>query len=182
MEHASSITTKTGDNGTTGIFGGTRVSKSSTRLHAYGAVDELNAILGLVCTEKLPEGLAAQFRRTQHQLFRLGADLASTQTQTLHTQRMSNDDVGELEHWIKELEERLSPLKNFIVPGGCRAAALLHHARTVCRRAERWTIALAEKEHVNPQAHTYLNRLSDYLFLAARWVNHEEGIPDVIHR
>ena len=167
-----SIVTKTGDNGTTGLLGGSRVSKASPRLHTYGTVDELNAILGLVLTEEdLHDPTLSQLRSLQHTLFRLGADLSAPAP--LHTPRMTEEDVSSLDEWIAVLEQHLPPLQNFIVPGGCRAASLLHHARTVCRRAERWTVALAEEEDINPQARVYLNRLSDYLFLAARSVNHQ---------
>lgn len=179
----TSIVTKTGDNGTTGLLGGSRVSKASPRLHAYGTVDELNAIIGLVLVEEdLPAALRAHLSALQHILFRLGADIATPTAQAIHAisnERMDNDDVEELEQWIKELEEKLPPLQHFIVPGGCRAAALLHHARTVCRRAERWTVALAEKEQVNPQARVFLNRLSDHLFLAARSANAHRKKDDV---
>lgn len=165
-----SIVTKTGDNGTTGLLGGTRISKASPRLHAYGTVDELNAILGLVLAEEnLPEPLERQIGSLQHTLFRLGSDLSAPASLSLR--RMETEDVVLLEEWITSLENSLPPLQNFIVPGGCRTAALLHHARTVCRRAERWVVTLAEEEPVNPHAQIYLNRLSDYLFLAARRAN-----------
>lgn len=169
-----SIVTKTGDNGTTGLLGGSRVSKASPRLHAYGTVDELNAILGLVLSEEnLSDALRDPLTALQHTLFRLGADLSAPAT--LHIERMTETDVTGLEEWITTLEQRLPPLQNFIVPGGCRSAALLHSARTICRRAERWVVALAEEEHINPHTKVYLNRLSDYLFLAARTANHEQG-------
>lgn len=169
-----SIVTKTGDNGTTGLLGGSRVSKASPRLHAYGTVDELNAILGLVLSEEnLSDALRDHLTALQHTLFRLGADLSAPTP--LPIARMTETDVTRLEEWITLLEQRLPPLQNFIVPGGCRSAALLHHARTVCRHAERWCIALAEQEDTNMWARIFLNRLSDYLFLAARTANHEQG-------
>lgn len=173
-----SIVTKTGDNGTTGLLGGSRVSKDSPRLHAYGTVDELNTVLGLVIAEeKMPEDVRIQVGSLQHILFRLGADLSAPAH--LSIERMTKEDVTSLEEWIALLERDLPPLQNFVVPGGSRAAALLHQARTVCRRAERWVVGLTEEEKVNPHAQVYLNRLSDYLFLAARAVNMHEGRKDV---
>lgn len=173
-----SIVTKTGDNGTTGLLGGSRVSKASPRLHAYGTVDELNAILGLVLTEEgLSVPILSHIHSLQHTLFRLGADLSAPAT--LHTERMTEEDVMDLEKWIAILEQHLPPLQNFIVPVGCRSTALLHHARTVCRRAERWVIAVTEKEEVNTWACIFLNRMSDYLFLAARSANVCGGREDI---
>lgn len=169
-----SIVTKTGDNGTTGLLGGLRVSKASPRLHAYGTVDELNAILGLVLAEKhLSHSLHDHLTFLQHTLFRLGADLSAPAS--LHTERITRENVTNLEEWIAILEQNLPPLQNFIVPGGCRSAALLHHARTVCRHAERWVVTVTEQEEINTWARIFLNRLSDYLFLAARSVNRERG-------
>lgn len=166
----TSIVTKTGDGGTTGLLGGSRVSKSSPRIHACGTVDELNAIIGLALAEEdLPAALHDHLGPLQHILFHLGADLAAAAPMPI--KRIDAEDVGLIDEWIASLECSLSPLQHFIVPGGCRAAALLHCARTVCRRAERWVVALAEKEAVNPQARVFLNRLSDHLFLAARAVN-----------
>lgn len=174
----TSIVTKTGDNGTTGLLGGSRVSKASPRLHAYGTVDELNAIIGVALAEEdLPAALRAHLSALQHILFRLGADLAAAAS--LPIKRIDAEDVGLIDEWIASLDSPLPPLQHFIVPGGCRAAALLHCARTVCRRAERWTIALAKKEQVNPQARVFLNRLSDHLFLAARSANAHRKKDDV---
>lgn len=174
----TSIVTKTGDNGTTGLLGGSRITKSSPRLHAYGTVDELNAIIGIVLVEKgLPSALRDHLSTLQHILFRLGADLAAAAS--LPIRRIDTEDVILIDEWIASLEYPLPPLQHFIVPGGCRAAALLHHASTVCRRAERWAVALAEKEAVNPQARIFLNRLSDHLFLAARSANAHKKKDDV---
>ena len=173
-----SIVTKTGDNGTTGLLGGSRVSKASPRLHAYGTIDELNAIFGLVLAEGgLSAPLLSSLHSLQHTLFRLGADLSAPAT--LPTQRMNSADVKTIEEWIADLEQDLPPLQNFIVPGGSRPAALLHIARTVCRRAERWVMAIAEKEEINTWSRIFLNRLSDYLFLAARAINHQRGLPEM---
>lgn len=165
-----SIVTRTGDDGTTGLLGGSRVSKSSLRIHSCGAIDELNAVIGLVLAERtLPAAIRFHLDALQHILFRLGTDIVATDTPP--TERVHARDVRLVDEWIASLECSLPPLQHFIVPGGSRTAALLHCARTVCRRAERWTVALAEKEHVNPQACVFLNRLSDHLFLAARTVN-----------
>ncbi len=166
----TSIVTKTGDGGTTGLLGGSRVSKASPRLHAYGTVDELNAILGLALTEKdIHDLLRNHLNALQHTLFRLGADLSAPGS--LSIERMTKEDVMSLEEWIAILEHPLPHLQNFIVPGGSRGASLLHHARTVCRRAERWTVTISEEEKINPHITIFLNRLSDYLFLAARTAN-----------
>lgn len=166
----TSIVTKTGDSGTTGLLGGSRVSKASPRLHTYGTVDELNAILGLVLTEKdLPPAIRTHLNSLQHILFRLGADLATDAS--LPTKHIDAEDIALLDRWIAAIECPLPHLQHFIVPGGCRAAALLHHARTVCRRAERYVVELQEKEGINPELLRFINRFSDYLFLAARTAN-----------
>lgn len=166
-----SIVTRTGDKGDTGLFGAQRVSKSSSRMHAIGAVDELNAMFGALLAEHhLPEPLHTQITRIQHLLFSVGADLA---TPTLHFKKhITEHHISIIERWIDELEVSLPPLQTFILPGGSPAGATLHLARTVCRRAERWMVACKEeKEAINPQCLIFLNRLSDYLFLAARKVN-----------
>lgn len=164
-----SLSTRIGDTGETRLLGGKRVSKASVRLHAYGTVDELNACIGLVLTEEaLPEDVREHLVEVQRLLFVMGADLASADTSKY---QITADDVEELEAWGANLEQALPALQKFILPSGSRAGALFHQARTVCRRAERWTVGLSEKEPVNPQVLIYLNRLSDYLFLEARAVN-----------
>jgi cob(I)alamin adenosyltransferase len=173
------IVTKTGDGGETGLVGGSRVPKSDIRLHAYGTVDELNAFLGAVLAGDVSEPIRAQLGRLQHLLFRLGADLASPKTVT-HTKRIEPAQTKEIEGWIAALESSLPPLDTFILPGGSRVAAQLHVARTVCRRAERWAVALSEFEDVNQEALIFLNRLGDYLFLAARETNRAAGGKEVI--
>lgn len=172
-----SIVTRTGDNGETGLVGGSRIPKSDIRLHAYGTVDELNATLGMVLAEgTLPEEIRRQMLRLQHLLFRLGADLAAPMT--VKTRRIENGHVKETESWIKPLEVTLSTLTSFILPGGSKAGSALHLARTICRRAERWTVALSEFEEVNGDALIFLNRVGDYLFLAARFVNREAEVRE----
>jgi cob(I)alamin adenosyltransferase len=171
-----SIVTKTGDDGTTGLYGGSRVPKSSVRLHAYGTVDELNAVLGLALTEPaLPEAIRIQLRFVQHSLFRVGADLATPADQGDKVPRVELKHVEELETWIKTIEPTLPLMRRFILPSGSRAGSFLHLARTICRRAERHVVELMEHENVNPHVQVYLNRLSDALFLAARHVNRHLG-------
>lgn len=174
-----SIVTRTGDKGTTGLFGGQRVSKASARLHAYGTIDELNAVLGLALAERdLPESLRHHLLDIQRLLFRVGADLATPEEGTTQITRMRAKDIEEIEQWITALEGTLPALKRFILPSGSRIGSLLHHARTICRRAERWVIALAEQEPINPQIQVYMNRLGDFLFLAARTANRVLGAQE----
>lgn len=172
------IYTKTGDDGTTGLWGGLRVSKDSVRVQAYGTVDECNAILGLVRAAGLSAGLDAVIARIQSELFVVGADLA-TPGEAAMIPRIAEADVTQLEQDIDALEAELEPLRQFILPGGNPAAAHLHQARTVCRRAERWVVSLAHLEPINPQVLHYLNRLADLLFVAARAANHQAGVPDI---
>lgn len=171
-----SIVTRTGDNGTTGLFGGSRLPKTDPRIEAIGTVDELNAALGVaLATDGLPSVLSAQILRIQTILFTLGADLAAPDAQ-VHTERLLPAHAALLEEWIASLEHSLPPLRTFILPGGSPAAAQLHLARAICRRAERTLIAVnAHPEH----GRIFLNRLSDYLFLAARHVQQALHLPDV---
>lgn len=152
--------------------------KSDVRLHAIGTVDELNALLGIVLA-KLPNAalLHKQLTTVQHRLFRLGADLAAAKEQS-DVPRMEVKHVQEVEMWIADLEKNLPPLRAFILPGGSCGGALLHHARTVCRRAERHLVELKERQSINPLTIIFLNRLSDYLFLAARMANEKEGAAE----
>lgn len=175
------IYTKTGDDGTTGLFGGVRVRKDHLRIEAYGTVDELNAIIGVVRGLPLPPHIEHQLADISSTLFELGSDLATPRdpTPVYNIPRISMEHIAELESWIDAFDETLEPLKNFILPGGSPAAAHLHVARTVCRRAERSTVALAAQDEVGGFVVRYLNRLSDYLFTAARAVNADKGIVDV---
>lgn len=175
-----SIVTRTGDKGTTGLFGGKRLSKSDPRLHAYGTVDELNAVLGITLAEKeISEEIGKQLTIVQKLLFRVGADLATPLESKANVLRMTSEQTKEVETWIKKLENDLPPLTRFILPSGSRTGSLLHLARTVCRRAERWIVALGEQEEINPEVQIYLNRLGDYLFLVARTANREAGMAEV---
>jgi cob(I)alamin adenosyltransferase len=173
------IYTKTGDDGTTGLFGGPRVKKNAPRIEAYGAVDELNAVLGLVGCETLPPHIQTLVTRLQAELFDLGGELASPQPDKMGTRVLGDRHIAALEGEIDRYEGELEPLKQFILPGGTRAAALLHLARTVCRRSERDVITLAEIELVSNDLIVYLNRLSDLLFVLARTANRIAGQSDV---
>jgi cob(I)alamin adenosyltransferase len=173
------IYTKTGDDGTTSLFSGGRVSKTHLRVEAYGTVDELNSILGLARALKPHPTTESWLTRIQHQLFHLGADLATPlDAKSEWVVRMDADTVDSLEKGIDELTAELPELKNFILPGGTPAAAQLHVARTVCRRAERVVVALQEREQVGAQALFYLNRLSDFLFTLSRWENMQAGMAE----
>lgn len=174
------IYTKTGDRGTTGLFGGARVSKAAMRVEAYGCVDELNSVLGLARAESPPADLDALLSIIQSELFDLGAELASVPGKdSALIPRLGEEAIGELERAIDAFENELAPLKTFILPGGARAAAALHFARTVCRRAERRVVALHDQEPIRDEVIRYLNRLSDFLFVAARLVNHRMSVADV---
>jgi len=174
------IYTKTGDDGQTGLFGGPRVAKDDPRIEAYGAVDELNAVLGLTRCESLPSDLDSLLASFQHDLFALGAELASPDPARLGTNWIGSRQIGRLEAAIDQQDSQLAPLSQFILPGGSRAASLLHVARTVCRRAERRvvTLAAASQEPISPQIVIYLNRLGDLLFVLARRVNAIAGTPE----
>jgi cob(I)alamin adenosyltransferase len=177
------IYTRAGDDGSTGLLGPGRVSKSAPRVEAYGTVDELNAALGTVRSLD-PEGpLEAEFRQIQSQLFTLGAELATTTLKALaELERLVDGDVTQLETWIDHLEHDLEPLQNFILPGGAPLAAQLHLARTICRRAERRLVTLADVETIDPRLIRYLNRLGDLLFVMARWSNARAGAAETAWR
>jgi len=167
------IVTKTGDKGTTGLFGGQRVSKDDPRIHAYGDVDELNAVLGLIIAQpNLHDDMKQQLLRVQNLLFRMGADLATPiENNAAKVPRMEQEHINEIEGWIKVLEDELPPLQSFILPGGTEAASFLHLARTITRRSERWVVSLAAKEEIGSYVVIYLNRLSGFLFLLAMKAN-----------
>ncbi|NJL95222.1 MAG: cob(I)yrinic acid a,c-diamide adenosyltransferase [Anaerolineae bacterium] len=173
------IYTRTGDEGETSLFAGGRVMKDDLRLHAYGTIDELNAVLGLAIALKPDGQVGALLSRIQSELFTLGADLATPlDAQADWVQRADAALSAQLEQEIDQFEAELPALKNFILPGGTPAAAVLHQARTVCRRAERWMVAM--RADLNPHALTYVNRLSDWLFMLARLENLRAGVADVI--
>jgi cob(I)alamin adenosyltransferase len=171
----SKIYTRTGDDGTTGLGDGTRVTKDHPRVEAFGTVDELNSVLGLLLAETLPEDIRAALTDIQHDLFDLGGELSVPGRAAISDAR-----VTELEHALDHLNAALAPLKEFILPGGSRAAALAHLARTVCRRAERHVVTLAKVEVLSPTVIRYLNRLSDLLFVMARTLNRAAGQTDVL--
>ena len=169
------IYTRTGDDGSTGLGDGTRVPKDSARVEAYGTVDELNSMLGLLLCEATGDTLRAALTRIQHTLFDLGGELCIPGRSVL-----VEAQVTALEDLLDQLNADLAPLKEFILPGGTRAAALCHVARSVCRRAERRVYTLSRSEAVAPASLKYLNRLSDLLFVMARALNHANGTPDVL--
>ncbi|KAF0843367.1 ATP:cob(I)alamin adenosyltransferase [Methylovorus glucosotrophus] len=171
----SKIYTRTGDEGDTGLGDGSRIAKDSLRVNAMGTVDELNAIIGILLTESLPADIASHLTRIQHDLFDLGGELCIPGHSMVKAER-----VDDLEHTLDALNEHLSPLKEFILPGGSRAAAYCHLARTVCRRAEREVVELSRTEQVTPIARSYLNRLSDLLFVLCRYLNKVQGVADVL--
>lgn len=174
------IYTRTGDAGDTGLFGGERVSKTSARVGAYGSVDEANAHLGVARAVLDDPELDALLDGLQNDLFDVGADLATKAGAPAREriEPLSPAHVARIEAWIDRLEGELAPLRRFILPGGRPAAATLHVARTVVRRAEREAVALAEAEEANPHAIVYLNRLSDLLFVVARVVNARHGVDE----
>jgi cob(I)alamin adenosyltransferase len=170
----SKITTRTGDAGETGLGDGKRVPKDHPRVAALGEVDELNSALGLVLAEEIPQEIRAALGEVQQDLLDLGGELSIPGHSLLKAERVQVLEER-LAAWNKDLE----PLKEFILPGGSRAAAAAHLARTVCRRAERSVVALARKEAVSEPARRYLNRLSDLLFVAGRALNRAAGVGDV---
>lgn len=180
MPRITKVYTRTGDDGTTALGAGQRLSKDHPRIAAYGTVDELNAVLGVVLTLEVTEEVRAVLRRIQNELFHLGSDLCVPEEdkEKLPVPRMDAKHVDELEKDIDRFSRNLMPLENFILPGGCPAAAQLHVARTVCRRAERELVALAKQEAVGPHCEPYLNRLSDLLFVLARHENAAAGETD----
>lgn len=181
MVTLSQIITRTGDNGTTGLADGERRLKSDDRIEAYGTVDEANAALGLLTTMLISEAkhsaLIAHLRMIQNSLFDIGSDLATPESSTKRAKpvRIQQGEIERLEVWAGELNENLPPLKSFVLPGGTMAAAQAHVARTLVRRAERRVVALSQHESINPLLIQYLNRLSDYLFILSRWLNHQDG-------
>lgn len=176
------IYTRTGDQGTTGLFGGARVHKTHARIMAYGTVDELNAFLGQALAtlgdHDADRVLKARLLRIQAELFVVGADLATPLEAKPWVPRVDLALITPLEHEIDQMEADLSPLQTFILPGGAPTGAALHVGRTVCRRAERETVDAAGHETINEHVIVYLNRLSDWLFVAARWINHAHGVPE----
>jgi cob(I)alamin adenosyltransferase len=180
MPRLDRIYTRTGDEGLTGLGGGQRVPKDSLRVAAFGTVDELNSQIGVALATGLSDRLAAELVPIQNQLFDLGSDLATPATsQARHpVPTVAARHIERLEVLIDELNEVVGPLSNFLLPGGSPGAAQLHVARTICRRAERCATSLARDEEVGPTVLPYLNRLSDALFVMARYENHERGVTE----
>lgn len=178
------IYTKTGDRGETGLFDGTRVPKHAPRVAAYGDVDELNAMLGMALAFiREDEELRACILEIQRDLFVVGAQLADPSARVVARRgdkaQFSEEKVTQLEQWIDQFETQLSPLRQFILPGGSKGGATLHLARTVCRRAERSIVALSEQVAIPPLVIMYMNRLSDFLFTAARLENQRRERPEI---
>ena len=171
----SKIVTRTGDAGTTGLGDGTRVAKDCLRVEAMGEVDELNSSLGVLLTEAVPELIRDALLGIQHDLFDLGGELCIPGSNII-----SEAHIARLEEHVAEFNDSLEPLKEFILPGGTRAAALAHLSRTICRRAERRVVHLASSEEVSDFARKYLNRLSDLLFVLGRSLNKAGGRGDVL--
>jgi cob(I)alamin adenosyltransferase len=171
------IYTRQGDDGQTGLIGGARVSKDDPRVDAYGCVDELGAALGVARAAGPDPELDAGLARVQGELFSLGASLAAPAPDA-RVPRVQRAWVDALEHEIDRADTELTPLRHFVLPGGCPAAAALHLARAVCRRAERAIVALSRREAVDPLALAFVNRLSDWLFTMARLANHRANVSE----
>lgn len=176
------IYTKTGDKGETALYGGTRVSKASARVESYGTIDELNSFIGVAKSEIKDEKVLNQLKKIQFDLFTVGSESATpTDKLTLANGKsrlalmISDTEIEELENWMDEMEKDLAPLQYFILPGGGKSATSLHVCRTVCRRAERSLVLLNDTEEVRAELIKYLNRLSDYLFVLARYVSKLNG-------
>ena len=189
MVRLSKIYTRTGDKGKTRLVGGQKVDKDSCRLEAYGTVDELNAVLGMVGASVASHGPDAAtreevegfLRQTQNDLFDLGSDLATELADRWEGQPLiSADDTTRLEHCIDRWNEELEPLDSFVLPGGNEVAAALHLARTVCRRAERIVVTLARDEAIGDDVLPFINRLSDALFVLSRWYIHRCGDSELL--
>lgn len=173
------IYTRTGDDGSTSLFSGGRVPKYHLRVESYGTIDELNSVLGVVRAHQPSTQTDDFLGKIQHQLFNLGADLATPlNAPTSHVVRMDAETVTWLEQSIDWLTDALPPLTSFILPGGSLAAAQIHIARTVCRRAERLVTELSQHEPIGDHVLPYLNRLSDFLFTLARWENLQAGLSE----
>ena len=171
----SKIYTRTGDDGTTGLGDGSRINKDSLRVEAMGDVDELNSVIGIMLTEPVPEHLIGLLTQIQHDLFNVGGEICIPGYVILQQTR-----IDDLEEAIDTLNDALAPLKEFILPGGSKASAYCHLARTVCRRAERKLVELHRNETVTDISLQYLNRLSDLLFVMCRTMNKEAGVLDVL--
>ncbi len=179
LNNSMKIYTKTGDDGTTGVQGGKRISKSNLRIKAYGMIDELNATIGLVLSKKFDDDIENLLRNIQNDLFVVGSDLSNPDLTNMKN-RITTEMVTNVEKTIDRLENELPPITNFILPGGHEVASLIHISRTIARRAETIVISLNEKEKINDECIKFLNRLSDLLFVVARIVNKKNGFNDII--
>ncbi len=182
MPRITKVYTRTGDDGTTGLGGGQRVRKDSVRIEAFGTVDELNSVIGVAIAAGLDEKLRTALAPVQNELFHVGSDLCILEEdkQRFKVPQIEQRHIDALEEVMDELSDALPPLENFVLPGGSVGAAHLHVARTVCRRAERLAIALADKEPIGAHVVKYLNRLSDTLFVMARFENKQKHMTDVL--
>lgn len=175
------IYTKTGDDGTTGLFGGGRRSKASVRVESYGTVDELNSLIGVLRSENGNTEFQEMLERIQNDLFSVGADLATPpENESKSVLRVDQPMIVQIEQWIDLLDARLPELRNFILPHGVMTASLLHLARAVCRRAERLIVRLSQDEEINALLIIYMNRLADLLFVMARYANASAGHKDSV--
>jgi cob(I)alamin adenosyltransferase len=176
------IYTRTGDDGTTGLIGGSRVKKFDLRLDAYGTVDELNSYIGVIRSMQTDSSADSVLEKIQNKLFIIGANLASDASVTLIKKQMpvGKTDIELLEKEMDLMNNTLPELRNFILPGGSQATSFCHIARTVCRRAERHIVELSEKTEVDPNLIKYINRLSDYLFVLSRKVSMDQKVPEIL--
>lgn len=181
------IYTKTGDKGSTSLYGGVKVSKTNIRIEAYGTTDELNSFLGLINAHTSHKDVVNQVLVIQEKIFVLGSELATPKEKLYLAngksripEMIQDQEIDVLETWIDEWEKTLDPLTHFILPGGGRASASAHVARTICRRAERNVVALSEVEEIRPELQKFLNRLSDYLFVLARVLAKLDNQPEVL--
>ena len=179
MVNLTRIYTKTGDDGNTGLQGNVRISKSHSRIMAYGTVDEANAAIGVVLTNVLDKDIIDVLSKIQNDLFILGSDLSNQNLNDLKN-RISLDMIEKIEGIIDNFELELSPITNFILPGGDTAAAQIHQVRTIIRRAETLVVKLSDKDEINSNCIIYLNRLSDLMFVIGRLINKRNGIQDII--
>ncbi len=180
------VYTKTGDKGTTSLFGGTKVAKDHIRIDAYGTVDELNSAIGLIRSSKIDLKYDTQLISTQKNLFHIGAELATPADKLILANgknrlphMIQSSEIEQLEIWIDEMEEELPALTHFILPGGSMTSSHAHLCRCICRRAERIAVSLKEIEEIREEVLTYLNRLSDYLFVLARKIAHDSGHEEI---
>ncbi len=180
------VYTKTGDKGTTSLYGGIKVSKNHIRIDAYGTVDELNSSIGLIRSSPINSVYIAQLVQVQKDLFHIGAELATPQEKMYLANGkprlshvISENNIQSLENWIDQMEEELPPLTHFILPGGNMAASHAHLSRCICRRAERITVSLSELEEIRGELLKYLNRLSDYLFVLSRKIAQDAGHEEI---